>query len=317
MTSSQKIIEYLRENLGDDLKLLLTPYKRDMWDSLEGVYREAKRQGWRVDVLPLPYTYRNSAREFTEWLIDDWTDIDSLIHEKPVKGAYDAILFHNPYDMCNLVTSVHPSYYTDQFKGLSRALCLVPYGIGNKCELWAGIINADIVFSENVEVVADAVMKAEQAGLTGIALEHFRRKFVVVGSTKCDVIFEQPVPDDWKEKIKGKRVILFATSLVPLLVDTPGEIKKYARVLQELSPQDNSVLIWREHPLTLGTLRAMRPEFEEEYRRMKDEVITKGDVIIDTTNDYRIAFSVADVLYCVPSSLVSVWKTTGKEFHRV
>ena len=202
MTNSRKIIEYLKERIGHSLKLLFMPYKRDMWDALEGVYHEALKEGFKCDILPIPYTYRDHNGEFTEWMVDEF---DNSREGFPVKDEYDVILFHNPYDEYNRVTSVKPEYYTSKLVGLSKALCLVPYGIGVEGNVYPGIYNADVIFAENELTVESILNEAKELGMTD---KVFRQKFVVTGSPKCDLDLNQEVPEEWKEKIKGKRVVL-------------------------------------------------------------------------------------------------------------
>lgn len=310
MTTSEKIIEYLQDRV-EKPRILLTPYKRDMWDSLESIYKTAREKGLSVDVMPLPYTYKDRYGQFTEWIMDDWSGIDTIEPRLPKKGEYDVIMFHNPYDHCNRVTSIKPDYYTENFVGLGL-LCLVPYGYGVTGYIRPGILNADIVFSENEMAVESILEDGRRAGFNEEQIAEFRKRFVVVGSTKCELDLNQTIPKEWK--ITGRRVILFATSLVPLLSNPPEELRKYEEILKELTEQDQ-VVIWRAHPLTSGTIRAMIPQYEYLYNVIRREFESKDNAIIDNTNDYRKAFSVADVLYSVPSSLIPVWKQTGKEIH--
>ena len=316
MTNSQKIIDYLWNTLGDNLKLLFIPYKRDMWDGLEGVYKEALNKGWTANVMPLPYCYRNRDFELGDWIMDDWGGIPTIEAKLPDKGEYDIILFHNQYDQCNQVTSIKPDFYTNKFIGLSRALCLVPYGIGSTASIYPGILNADFIFTENDDVVEAMLNDARRLGMNDNQINYFKQRFITTGSPKCDLDLNQTIPEDWQAKIKDKRVILFATSLVPLLRDAMGELNKYDTLLDELTSGDN-IVIWRAHPLTLGTIRAMIPDCEYLYSVIRREFEAKDNTIIDDTNDYRKAFSIADVLYSVPSSLIPVWELTGKELHIV
>lgn len=64
-----------------------------------------------------------------------------------------------------------------------------------------------------------------------------------------------------------------------------------------------------------ATILTMRPQCVEAYRKFQQNFIDQDLGIIDKTNDYRVAFSIADVLYSDPSSLVETWKQTGKELH--
>ena len=318
-SNSQKIFNYLQEHLGSNLRLLLIPYKRDMWDCFEGIYNIANNtKGCVADVMPIPYTFKCFAQP--KWLMDDWSDITRHtldFQKKPKKGDYDAILIHNTYDECNYITSVHPAFYSPRLKGLSRALCVVPYGIGTICLMTPGVINADIVFAENNEVVTSFINQIKAEGATQEEADLIARKMVVLGSPKFDLVGGQKVPKEWIQRIKGKKVILITTSLQPFLNDPVGEMTSVNNVISEYSKREDCVLIWREHPLMKPTIATMRPEYIETYGRFQRNYIEQDLGIMDKTNDYRIAFSVADVLYSDMSSLTFIWEQTGKELHRL
>jgi len=321
LTNSAKIFKWLQDHYGPELKILIIPYKRDMWDSFEGIYQIANStHGCSADVMPIPYTLKGQPGRVMRWFIDDFSDVceprGTLDYQKkPKNGQYDVILIHNPYDEANYVTTVHPAFYSGRLKGLARCLALVPYGIGTICLITPGMCNCDVVFAENEEVVQSFKDQIKEAGATDEEIELMSQKIVVMGTPKTDLNLDQPVPKDWVKQIKGKRVVLLATSLTAFLDDPAGEMVKVAKVITDICSDPDSVLIWREHPLMKPTIMAMRPQYIEEYGRFQKNYIDQALGIYDRTQDYRIAFSVADVLYSDPSSLVTVWQTTGKEVH--
>ena len=321
MTSSEKIFRYLQDRLGKHIKILLIPYKRDMWDCLEGIYKIANNtEGCTAKVCPIPYTFRDSRGKPIKWFMDDWSVIESGLRvdfrKKPQNGEYDAILFHNPYDNANYVTSVHPSYYSDKLKGLSKLLCLVPYGIGSTVVLISpGVVNADIVFTENDYVVNEFKRQIREEGATEEEVEMIAHKFITFGSPKCDLNLDQQIPKEWERRIKGKKVVLITTSLMSFLDDPEGEMSRVHDVIDEYSKKDDCILIWREHPLMKPTILAMRSSYAREYIKYQRNYIKRNIGILDLTQDYRIAFSIADVLYSDPSSLTIIWQQTGKELH--
>lgn len=319
-TNSAKIFTYLQEHYGPELKILIIPYKRDMWDSFEGIYHIANStKGCSADVMPIPYTFKGQPGRVIKWFIDDFTDVCSRgtvdYQKKPKKGQYDIILIHNPYDEANYVTTVHPAFYSGRLKGLARCLALIPYGIGTICLITPGVVNCDIVFAENDSIVQSFIDQIREEGATDEEIKALSSKIIPVGTPKTDLNLDQPVPEEWKKAIKGKKVVLLATSLSAFLQDPSEEMLKVSRVIDEVSKDPESILIWREHPLMKATILTMRPQYVEEYGRFQKNYIDQGLGIYDRTQDYRIAFSVADVLYSDPSSLVEVWSTTGKEVH--
>lgn len=320
-TNSAKIFHWLQDHLGKYIKLLIIPYKRDMWDCFEGIYQMANStEGCSADVMPIPYAFKTQNIGLPDrWFVDDFSDVCSRAvvdyQKKPKKGEYDAILIHNPYDNANYVTTVHPAFYTDRLKDLSRCLALVPYGIGAICLITPGLFNADVAFVESQKVIESFKEQVRAEGATEEEADFIAQKLVCFGSAKFDLNLKQRVPEEWKKVIKGKRVILLTTSLTPFLQDPAGEMLKVATVIDEVSKDPDSILIWREHPLMKPTIMTMRPQYVEEYGRFQKNYIDQGLGIYDRTPDYRIAFSVADVLYSDVSSLVYIWQTTGKEYH--
>ena len=317
-TNSAKILHWLQDHLGEHLKLLIIPYKRDMWDSLEGIYNIANSTpGCSAHVMPIPYTLKCYSEP--RWIMDDWSDIDCRFaveyQKKPKKGEYDAILFHNPYDNVNRVTTVHPAFYSDRLKGLSRALCVVPYGIGTIALITPGTINADIVFCENDTIIESFKRQIMDEGATEEEAAFICRKMINLGSPKYDLNLNQQIPPEWIQRIKGKKVILICTSLQCFLNDPATEMLNVNNVINEYSKRDDYCIIWREHPLMKATIMTMRPQYIQTYGKFQKNYEEQGLGILDKTNDYRIAFSVADVLYSDPSSLTSIWETTGKELH--
>ena len=318
--NSHKILTWLQDHYGPELKILIIPYKRDMWDCFEGIYHLANSTpGCSADVMPIPYTLKGQPGRVLRWFIDDFSDVCSRhlvdYQKKPKQGQYDIILIHNPYDEANYVTAVHPAFYSSRLKGLARCLGLIPYGIGMICLITPGVVNCDVVFAENEGIVQSFKDQIREAGATNEEVEQISKKIIPVGSPKIDLNLEQEIPKQWQDRIKGKRVVLLATSLTAFLDDPAKEMLKVSNIIEQVSKDPNSVLIWREHPLIKATILSMRPQYMGKYGAFQKDYIDRDLGIYDRTPDYRIAFSVADVLYSDPSSLVTVWQTTGKEVH--
>lgn len=318
-TNSAKIFKWLQDHLGEHIKILLLPYKRDMWDSFEGIYKLANSTpGCSAYVMPIPYTFKGLQEN--KWFIDTFDDVcDPRLtlgyQKRPKKGEYDAIIIHNPYDQCNYVTTIHPAFYSIRLRELSRCLALIPYGVGTICLVTPGVINADVVFTENEQVIESFKQQIMTEGATVEEADYIASRMVCYGSPKFDLNLEQEIPEEWREQIKGKQVVLLTTSLQPFLDDPAKEMVKIGSIIADISTDPDKVLIWREHPLMKATIMTMRPQFMEEYGRFQMNYIDQGLGIYDRTPDYRIAFSVADVLYTDPSSLIYIWEQTGKEMH--
>ncbi|MDE7479358.1 MAG: hypothetical protein K2M91_15725, partial [Lachnospiraceae bacterium] len=109
------------------------PYKASMWDSLESVWKAADAdENCDAYVIPIPYYDKNPDGSFREMHyegdqyptyvpITKYDEFDFEAHHP------DAIYIHNPYDAVNLVTSVHPFFFSDNLKKFTDKLIYIPY----------------------------------------------------------------------------------------------------------------------------------------------------------------------------------------------
>jgi len=278
------------------------PYKASMWDSLESIYLAAKEDP-DVDAycVPIPYFDLNPDRSFGKMHYEgleypknieviDWQTYN-FEERKP-----DVIYIHNPYDNWNLVTSVHPRFYSDRLKVATEELVYVPYfvlgeiepadqqaidGMKHFCFL-PGVINADkvILQSENMaKIYVNEYLKAANAnGLIGkhIDREALNKKFLGIGSPKLEKVKKTKredleIPDEWLriiEKPDGswKKIIFYNTGIAALLEHNEKMLEKMKWVFNIFKEnQDEVALLWRPHPLIKNTVSAMRPWLWEEY----------------------------------------------------
>lgn len=307
----------------DKLKIVFMPYKASMWDCMESVWEAADAdEECDAYVVPIPYYERNDKGGAEKLCyegdifpadvpITSYEDF-SLDKERP-----DIIYIHNPYDGNNYVTSVHPDYYTENLKKYTDELVYIPYYIlggggmpdSHRCLPSYQYIDKIIVQDEDKkESMLDFVPE---------------EKIVAIGCPKVDrllkldrkkqEILEHEIPQEWREKIAGKKVILFNISITGILNNKRYAMKKIRYVLSCFENRDDVVLLWRPHPLVEATLKSMRPELYGEYMEIKDSFVRKGEGILDETGDAGIAAVVADAyLGENSSSLVHYFGVLGK-----
>lgn len=114
-------------------EIVFLPFKASKWNSLEPAWKAAMADpGWDVYVIPIPYYYRNldgslrnvqyEDEQFPDSVTTTAFDAYDFKHRRP-----DVIFIHNPYDDCNLTTSVHPFFYSSNLKQLTEKLVYAPY----------------------------------------------------------------------------------------------------------------------------------------------------------------------------------------------
>lgn len=278
--------------------IVFLPYKASMWDSLESIWQAAKEDDrCACYVVPIPYynkdahgrlvTYHYEGTQFPEYVpITDYRDFDLASRNA------DIIYIHNPYDEGNHVTSIDPDYYSAKLKTYTDKLVYVPYyatsgGMSEAQSLCKAYIYADyiIVQAEGHKDYFDACIP--------------REKLLALGSPKFDRVVklcENPpeVSEDWKNKMKGKNVYFFNTSLGGMLADTDAFLKKLRYVFQCFAEREDACLLWRPHPLLDETFTTARSQYKEEYEQLKQDFLTVGSGIYDTTPDIEKTIAGSD-----------------------
>lgn len=333
----------------DKKEVVFLPYKAAMWDSLESVWRAAQEdEQCDAYVIPIPYFDKNPDGSFRE----EHYEGDLYPEDVPItrydeydfeEHKPDIIYIHNAYDNWNLVTSVHPKFFSNNLKKWTEQLVYIPYfvlrevdpdneqaveGIKHFCFL-PGIINADkvVVQSEDMKriYINEFLKAAKEHGLQGKQLDkaYLEQKFLGLGSPKYDGILtmkreDLSIPQKWMkiiEKPDGnwKKIVFYNTGIVALLTYNEKWLDKIESALKIFKEnKDEIALLWRPHPLIESTMKSMRPAVLEKYIELKDSYIADGWGIYDDTADVDRAVVLSDAYYGDRSSVVQLYSKTGK-----
>ena len=328
------------EKLPQDKKeIVFLPYKASMWDSMESVWRAASNDAtYQVYVIPIPYFEKKAdgtfgqmhyeGEQYPKYVpITSWEEY-SLAENKP-----DIIYIHNPYDNYNRVTSVHPQFYSSELKKCTQMLVYIPYFVGiddiveeHFCTL-PGTLFADkvIVQSEKVrEIYIEQIRKFEELNNLKGKLGDIEKKVVALGSPKLDSFSsyneennKEEVPTEWRRLLINedgtrKKCVLYNTTIDAILKKNEKMLKKIETVLDTFEREKNIVLLWRPHPLLKSTLQSMRPSLLEKYKEIEDKYKNAGWGILDESSQLHRAIEVSDYYYGDGSSVVELYKNTGK-----
>ena len=326
--SANKIFKTLRKNLiqiensiRNDIKIRLEavflPYKASMWDSLESIWKAADADpDCDAYVVPISYYDKNPDGSYKKEhyegdLYPDYVPVTGFNEYDIEKRHPDIIFIHNPYDNNNLVTSVHPDFFSDKLKKCTELLVYVPYysttgGMSEGQRSCPAYYNADYII-----IQAD-----KYRGFFDAALP--QDKLLALGSPKFDRVINicknppEP-PADWKEKTAGKKVYFYNTSIGGILGNTEKFLKKMKYVFKCFEGRNDACLIWRPHPLLESTLDSMRMIYKEEFLRIKAQFISSGTGIYDETPDITNTIALCDA-YVGDSgtSVTSLFGIAGK-----
>lgn len=315
--------EFLKEKITKEKKeILFLPYKASMWDSLESIWRAAAadKEHCEAYVMPIPYCDRNPDGSAAHWhceadlFPEDVPVIDYREYDLKERRP-DIIYIHNPYDGNNRVTSVAPEYYSDELKKYTDMLVYVPYFVTGEriephfCQV-PGVINADKVIVES-EVIKMQYEKYYPVG------DPSKDKILALGSPKFDKVVQSKredyeLPHKWKKLIRNKKVVLYNTSIKATLEHSEHIIEKMKYVFSVFKSRGDVVLWWRPHPLLKSTIDSMLPQIADEYRALEKEYIEASWGIYDDTADLHRAICWSDAYYGDESSVIWLYKLTGK-----
>ncbi len=312
-----KIENGVRNDIAVRKEIVFFPYKASMWDSLESIYLAAKADpDCDAYCVPIPYYNLNPDHSLGQMYYDgqdypkdieiiDWQKYD-FENIRP-----DVIYIHSPYDDWNLVTSVHPRFYSSNLKKYTECLVYVPYysttgGMSEGQRTLPVYFNADYI-------VTQAPMFRDYFD------ERIPdKKFLPFGSPKFDRIINKcknppEPPTEWKRKMEGRKVYFYNTSIGGMLGDTEAFLKKLRYVFDTFKGRDDACILWRPHPLLESTFDSMRPGYKAEFERIKRYYIENDIGIFDDTPDMTDAISWSDA-YIGDSgtSVTSVFGIVGK-----
>lgn len=303
-------------------EVVFLPYKAAMWDSLESVYFAAKEDpGCDAYCVPIPYYDLNPDHSFgklhyeggeypEDIEITDWQKYN-FEERKP-----DVIYIHNPYDGCNLVTSVHPRFYALNLKKYTDNLVYIPYysTSGGMCE--AQSLCPAYLYADYIVIQSPKFRAYFDRNLPD-------RKFLPLGSPKFDRVVNKcknpPMPpEEWTGKMTGKdglhrRVFFYNTSINGMLADTENFLKKMKYVFTCFEGREDVCLLWRPHPLLEATFDSMRPQYRRDYDALKTFFLEKELGILDTTPDISASVALSDAyIGDAGTSVTSLFGVAGK-----
>lgn len=329
----------IQEEIPEDrTQIVFLPYKADMWDSMESIWRAAEEdETCDAFVIPIPYFERKhdgslGTLHYEGGCFPRYVPVASWEDYQLEENRPDIIYIHNPYDGQNLVTSVHPAFYAEKLKRYTSKLVYIPYYVGvdvraekQFCVL-PGTIYADRVILESEEIryiYIEEFQKFEQeTGCAGMQ-ESAKKRFLALGSPKYDKVLLAEaeglkIPKEWLPVIRKtdeiwKKVVFYNTSIGALLNQKEKMLEKIKSVLELFkSHKEDIALLWRPHPLLESTIRSMLPQLWEEYDAIVAQYRQEEWGIYDDSPDIDRAVVVSSAYYGDMSSVTALYGVTDK-----
>ena len=304
-------------NLSEKYRVVFLPYKDDMWDSLESIWRAfSKDARCECDVVPIPYFEANSEEKKWEPRYDGArfpkdVPVTSFEYYRLEEMQPDIAFIHNPYDNCNYITSVHPAFYSDELKKNVKKLVYVPYYANT------GFIAEDF---QQLPVCAhmDYMIVQSELAKESCKGKNFYDKILPLGSPKFDNIMYKTrngvqVPDEWEKVIEGKKTLMLNTTINDILNNEQKLLDKLKHFFEMVKSKNDVAIIWRPHPLLSATVKAMRPQLYEGYEKLVQYFVENKVGILDTTGDVSNTVVIAGgYIGSSYSSVVNLFTVSGK-----
>lgn len=312
-----KIKANMEAEIPDRLEVVFLPYKVSMWDSLESIWMAADADpNCDAYIIPIPYYDKNPDGGFKKEHYEGErypADVPVMhYNDYNFKQRHpDMIFIHNPYDQFNNVTSVHPFFYSKNLKQFTDLLVYVPYYAtsGGMSEGQSQCMA--YYYADYIVIQAEKYRKFFDPDLP-------QEKLLPFGSPKFDKVIRicnnppQP-PFGWKEKMAGKKVYFYNTSINGMLGNTAAFLKKMEYVFKCFEGRTDSCLIWRPHPLLESTFTSMRAGYKPIYDSLKKYYLESDFGIYDDTPEITDTIALCDAyIGDAGTSVTSLFGIAGK-----
>jgi CDP-glycerol glycerophosphotransferase (TagB/SpsB family) len=310
--------EQIRYRIEKTFEIVFLPYKASMWDCFDSIYRTIAQEGkHNAVVMPIPYFNMDSHQKSIDMVYEGQDfpeDIQITDYRKYNlnENQPDAIFIHNPYDEYNWVTRVPGQFFSTELIKATKHLVYIPYMIRSgdtmpdHLVLMPGVANAWRVYVQS-EAIRENYLKYYP----------FTNEIIAVGSPKIDMVLrmeeqEKVLPEQWREKLQGKKVFLYNTHLHNIINNADKLFAEYDYVLREFIGRDEVALLWRPHPLSVETIKTFKPYILDDYVKYLNQAEKQGNIVIDRSADLHRAIALSDAYVGDQSSLVELYGVTGK-----
>ncbi len=305
------------EKMNTVYQIVFMPYKADMWDSLESIWK-AFRKDPRCEciVMPIPYfCYDGKKQQWNpaydgEKFPEDVVIMDyraySIQEEQP-----ELAFIHNPYDKYNWVTNVHPQYYSYELKKHVGKLVYVPYYVTS------GKISDKHLALSAYEHMDYMIAQSEYFKETCKGMFYYD-KILPFGSPKFDRIIHKcaesvELEPEWAEVLQGKKTLMLNTSIRCFLLYSEIYLQKLWNLFRWMKGRDDIAIIWRPHPLLQATIDSIRTGLKEQFQELKQFFVDEKIGVLDTTPDITRTVAIADgYIGESASSVVHLFGAAGK-----
>lgn len=313
---SKKLVTQCRKDLSYKISILFVAELASKWDAMESVYKAfKKRDDCEVEVVlePVFRAARLASGETeSETIYDDWLTPLGIKHIPYKEYNFDEkrpdiTFITQPYE-----SETIPEFWPENIARYSR-LVYIPFNTVLKL-----VSTTDYHNAFKLPILNHAWRIVCQSDRMK---EYYRRyapqnanKVIVTGLPKWDYAMvhdrgNTPCPEEWKEKIAGKKVFLYSTHYTDQFATMSSENRG---VINFFLGRTDCALIWRPHPMTESVNKQYNPENYARYKANETAALKSSNVIIDRDPSYANAFVWSDILISGENSLLAQYLLARK-----
>lgn len=317
---SCQLYRQCRDGLDYKLKVLFVAELGAKWDSMESVYRAFKdRSDCEIDVVIEPIIRTVSLTDGStrsEVIYEDYLTPLGIRHilynnysfeeEEP-----DITFICQPYESVTL-----PMFWPENIAKHSK-LVYLPYF--SNVSLNKELSSAYNLFLMKFQQYSwKIVCQSETMKMLYKACSPQKGKNVITtGLPKTDYVKSlnrenTPCPEEWREKLSGKKVFLWTTHYIFQKSGSQFLDKKGIDFLKLFSDNQEIALIWRPHPMTKTVIDIYAPELLPAYNALIETIKNSDNMILDENKSYAPSFVWSDALISDFSSMLDQYLHLNK-----
>ncbi len=295
--SEEAIKAYFRDKKKEVLFIVT---KADQWNGLRTMYdRYASMDNAEVYVLPISYQIADKIigingeeRNDRGLLPNELKTV--LADEYDINQRHpDVIVTGYPYDGWGATMDVPEIYYSDNLRSRTDELIYVPcFDVDspineNDKALTAIKVMVEqpaMIYSDRVIVKSEKLRNCFVDSLKAISnhAEYWMEKVQVMdGIAESNSISESELPDEWRNKLCGRKVLLFGFDGAFLMENGRKAIEKLKEAMNTINEASGSIVCVFSPSEDICGIENANPEMWEEYNEFMDSLTDSGDVIID------------------------------------
>ena len=307
-------------------EMIFLPFSPNYWKYLEKEWAKyADSPEWDVYVIPIPYYRKREYGEHAQlcYEVEGYPEYVSLTGF----DAYDfdtrlpdRIVIQNPYDDYDNAISVHPRFYTDLLRQITKELVYIPYFITDDYDesdersvivsgyyiRVPGVTRADRVIVSSAVTknhYVEELVRFAGEDSRGYWEDHITADESIAPDKEEIGLYEEEVPDEWWKYLiddngEGKKVLLYHISVSNIVEYGMRYFEKVDKVFDTLSQNlDKMSVFMHVYADTPHVLETYYPELFNRYTEMFNKFNMLGLGIYSETDDLYKTVAVADAYY--------------------